>query len=178
MNLLETLKSDKDLHKNILKVATMLLVSKALSLRDSKFIIETLSILIGFTAYHLLVKKIELPFNNSDLQKISNTWLKVGTMLFVSQIYKGGQLTMDFIIDSITSILGFNITDIIIPRILPDLKNDLIEKILTDCLVVFIMNIVKNILLGRKITNSVLLSSLWSLSGFILYDLIEEIACD
>ena len=72
MDLLNDLKTDKALHRNILKFATMLTVSKAMSLQDAKFLANTVATLVGFTAYHLVTKKIQLPFDNPDLKAVVN----------------------------------------------------------------------------------------------------------
>ena len=178
MDLLNDLKTDKALHRNILKFATMLTVSKAISLQDAKFVTSTIATLIGFTAYHLVTKKIELPIENPDLKAISNTWMKVGTMLVVSRLYQGQKLSQEFLMDSSMSLLGFNAADLILPRVMPDLGNDLLQKIVTDVAVVLIMTITKAILTGGKITLGLLVKSSWTIAGFVLYDLIEELSCE
>lgn len=178
MDLLNDLKTDKALHRNILKFATMLSVSKALSLQDAKFVASTIATLVGFTAYHLITKKIQLPIDNPDLKAISNTWMKVGTMLVVSRLYQGQKLSQEFLIDSSMSLLGFNAADLILPRIMPDFGNELLQKIVTDVAVVLIMTITKAILTGGKITPGLLVKSSWTIVGFVLYDLIEELSCE
>lgn len=177
MDLIRELQTDKDLHRNLLKFATMLTVSKAISLQDAKFITSTIATLVGFTAYHLVTKKINLPFQNEDLKNMSKTWMKVGTMLVVSRLYKGEKITNDFMMDSVLTLLGFNVADVLIPRILPDFQSTLVDKIVTDIAVVLIMNVSKTLMSGGKVDMKLLMSSAWTLSGFILYDLIEELAC-
>lgn len=180
MDLLGDLKNDKALHRNLLKFATMLTVSKAISLQDAKFMTSTIATLVGFTAYHLVTKKIQvpLPFNNPDLKRVSETWMKVGTMLLVSRLYQGGKLSQEFLTDSAMTILGFNVADVLVPRFLPDFQSELLRKISTDVAVVMIMTISKALLTGQKVTKGLIMGSVWTLTGFILYDLIEELACE
>lgn len=178
MDLLNDLKTDKALHRNILKFATMLSVSKAMSLQDTKFVVSTVATLVGFTAYHLVTKKIQLPIENPDLKAVSNTWMKVGTMLVVSRLYKGEKLSQEFLMDSTMSLIGFNAADLILPRAMPDLGNELLQKISTDIAVVLIMTITKTLLSGGKITRGLLAQASWTIAGFVLYDLIEELACE
>lgn len=178
MDLIRDLQTDKALHRNILKFVTMLTVSKAISLQDAKFMASTVATLVGFTVYHLVVKKVDLPIVNPDLKRMSNTWMKVGTMLVVSQLYKGEKIDREFLMDSSMTILGFNAADLILPRVMPDFESELVQKIVTDVAVVLIMNVTKTLLMGKQVTPKLFVNAGWTLAGFILYDLIEELACD
>lgn len=180
MDLLGDLMNDKALHRNLLKFATMLTVSKAISLQDAKFMTSTIATLVGFTAYHLVTKKIQipLPIENPDLKRISDTWMKVGTMLLVSRLYQGGKLSQEFLTDSAMTLLGFNVADVLVPRFLPNFQSDLVRKIATDVSVVMIMTVSKALLTGQKVDMKLIMGAVWTLSGFILYDLVEELACE
>jgi hypothetical protein len=178
MDLLNDLRTDKALHRNILKFATMLAVSKAMSLQDAKFLVNTVATLVGFTAYHLVTKKIQLPFDNPDLKAVTNTWMKVGTMLVVSRLYKGEKLSQEFLMDSALSLAGFNVADLVLPRVMPDFGNDLMQKIATDVAVVLIMTVTKTLLTGGQVTPKLLVQASWTIAGFVLYDLIEELTCE
>lgn len=177
MDVVSTLKNDKALHRNILKFATMLTVSKAISLQDAKFMAGTVATLVGFTAYHLVTKKINIPVDNPDLKNVSNTWMKVGTMLVVSQLYKGEKIDKEFMMDAAMTLLGFNVADVLVPRIIPDFKNDLTQKIVTDVSVVLISTVTKTLLMGKQVTGKTIMSASWVIMGFVLYDLIETLAC-
>ena len=179
MDILNTLQTDKELHRNVLKFATMLTVSKAMSLEDKSFLTNTLAVLVGFTAYHIVIKNIKLPEMHPDLKNMAKTWLKVGTMKIVSQLYKGGKLTKDYLMDTVFTLVGFNVADVLVPRIkqvLPH-QSELVEKIVTDVLVVGLSSVAKSLLTGQKVTQMLVKDMTFTLSGFILYDLIEELVC-
>ncbi len=178
MDLLTDLRTDKALHRNLLKFATMLTVSKAISVQDAKFMTSTIATLVGFTAYHLVTKKIDLPIQNPQLKKLSQTWAKVGTMLVVSQLYKGNALSEAFLMDSVFTLLGFNVADVLVPRLVPTFQNTLMNKIATDAAVVFISTGASTLLKGEKVGPRVMMKALWTLAGFVMYDMIEELACD
>lgn len=180
MDFVNTLRTDKDLHRNILKFATMLSVSKALSTQDKQFMTSTLAVLVGFTAYHLVTKRFDLGIENADFKNMSNTWLKVGTMKVVSQFYQGGKFTQDFMYDTLFTLLGFNVADVLVPRlkqVLPFESMPLVEKITTDMLVVAIMSVAKAMLTGKQVTPTLVKDMMWTMAGFILYDLTEELVC-
>ncbi len=177
MDLFRDLQTDQELHRNLLKFATMLTVSKAISLQDAQFMINTIATLVGVTAYHLITKKITLPVKNPDLKRITNTWMKLGTILSISQLYKGNTFSQSFLKESAITILSFNITDILIPRLIPTFESTLINSIVSDIAIVLTTLIGKNLLLGNNISSKLFIQAGWTLSGFILYDLIISLAC-
>lgn len=177
MDLLQDLLNDKELHRNLLKFATMLTVSKAISLRDAQFMVNTAATLVGFTAYHLITKKIPLPIDNPDLQRVANTWMKVGTMLVVSQLYKGGKLNESFLMDTAMTLAAFNVADILVPRFVPQFESSLMSSVATDVAVVLIMSVSKALMSGNQVSPKLFVEAGWTLSGFILYDLIIALAC-
>ncbi len=178
MNLLQDLITDKALHRNLLKFATMLTVSKAVSLQDAKFMTSTIATLVGFTVYHLVTKKIQLPIINPDLKRVSETWMKVGTMMLVSRLYQGGKITNEFLTDASMTLIGFNVADIIVPRFLPTFQSKLVQNIVTDVAIVMISTVSKALLTKQRLSKELFMGAMWTLSGFILYDLIQELSCE
>ena len=98
---------------DILKVGTMLVVTRLLAggdLSDSAWLRNTAFTLAGFTAYNMVTSKmINTGHLKGDVKQIADDWLKVGTMLIVSHLLKGGN-PMDnrFLQSSLNTIVGFN----------------------------------------------------------------------
>ncbi len=179
MDLFNDLKTDKELHRSVLKFTTMMLVSKAISLQDAKFMSSLIGSIIGFTTYFLLIKKIDLNIvnDNPEIKKLTNTLVKVGTIMGVSHLYQGGKIDGKFVQNLSYSITAFNIADMIIHRFVPTLDNVLFEKILKDIILVLIVWMAKPFVTEGKMNTQLLLNATWTLCGFILYDIIEVISC-
>lgn len=98
---------------DILKVGTMLVVTRLLAggdLSDSAWLRNSSFTLAGFTVYNMVTAKMISTGNlKGDAKQIADDWLKVGTMLVVSHLLKGGN-PMDnrFLQSSVNTIVVFN----------------------------------------------------------------------
>lgn len=94
-----------------LKVGTMLIVSRLLSgqsLSDPAWTKASIYTLIGFTAYDIGVKRIvNRTIDDPVRAAIFDDWVKVGTMMVVSQYLAGGAFNMKWAESSLFTLLGF-----------------------------------------------------------------------
>jgi len=103
---------------DIAKVGTMLVVTRLLSggaLNDNAWMMSSAATLAGFTVYNLFVAKmIKTGHLKGDAKQIADDWVKVGTMLVVSHLLKGGNpMDAKFLQDSVNTIVGFNAGDLL-----------------------------------------------------------------
>ena len=103
---------------DIAKVGTMLVVTRVLSggsLQDQAWMMSSGATLAGFTVYNLFVANmIKTGHLKGDAKQIADDWLKVGTMLVVSHVLKGGDPTdAKFLQSSVNTIVGFNAGDLL-----------------------------------------------------------------
>lgn len=80
----------KDVINDIFKFGTMLITARilsGLSLDNNTWQIQVLYVLVGYSVYNLVVKKL-IPVNNlkPQMKDISNNWLKQGTMMIVFRL--------------------------------------------------------------------------------------------
>jgi hypothetical protein len=107
----------EDIYNMWNKRGTMFVVSRLLSggnIFDIGWISSTLFVLIGYTAYYLLIglRGTDVT-NNSKLQAMVDDWLMTGTMLIVSQLLGGGAITdLKWMRSSIETLLGYTAYDI------------------------------------------------------------------
>ena len=103
---------------DILKVGTMLIVTRLLAggdLSDASWLRNSAFTLAGFTAYNMVTSKmVSTGHLKGDAKQIADDWVKVGTMLVVSHLLKGGN-PMDnrFLQSSLNTIVGFNAGDML-----------------------------------------------------------------
>ena len=103
---------------DILKVGTMLIVTRLLAggdLSDASWLRNSAFTLVGFTAYNMVTSKmVSTGHLKGDAKQIADDWVKVGTMLVVSHLLKGGN-PMDnrFLQSSLNTIVGFNAADML-----------------------------------------------------------------
>merc|ERR1712227_409045 len=121
--MLDSILADRDLIVDMVKVSTMLIVSRLLiggDLSNESWITGSVYTLIGFASYHVPIKK-----------RVLNTWLKVGTMLTVSRLLSGQELNEKWMMESLYTILGFNTFDAIVLDLLPldGIENDTVKSI-------------------------------------------------
>ena len=103
---------------DIAKVSTMLAVTRFLSggsFSDQTWIMSSGATLAGFTVYNLIVSKmIKTGHLKGDAKQIADDWVKVGTMLIVSHLLKGGNpMDSKFLQSSVNTIVGFNAGDLL-----------------------------------------------------------------
>lgn len=109
---------DKATMSDILKVGTMLIVTRLLAggdLSDASWLRNSAFTLVGFTAYNMVTSKmVSTGHLKGDVKQIADDWVKVGTMLVVSHLLKGGN-PMDnrFLQSSLNTIVGFNAADML-----------------------------------------------------------------
>ena len=121
--MLDSILADRDLVVDWVKFSTMFVVSRLLAggdLGDQQWMMGCLYTLLGFTAYHMVVKKM-IPNNaeNEVMRRVLDTWLKVGTMLTVSRLLSGQALDEQWMMSSLFTLLGFNAMDAVVKDLVP-----------------------------------------------------------
>jgi hypothetical protein len=165
--------NDKDFQQDMMKFATMLSFSKSFSSTDKEWQMASIYILIGFASYHAVTKKILKNELEGQSKAIVKTWMKVGTMLAVSRSLTGKPFDKEFIMDSVFTLLGFNAFDVLTHKFVPEIEHPILANIVTDVFVVSTMSVVKQILLGKPTNKSFITSTLQTIGGFAVYDIIS-----
>jgi hypothetical protein len=163
---------DKDFQQNIMKFATMLVVSKSFSTTDNEWQTASLYVLIGFAAYHAVTKKLVKNDFEGPMKSVANTWLKVGTMLAVSRALSGSPFDNQFYMESAYTIAGFNVYDVLVYKYLPVIENPILSQITADAMVVGTMATVKQALLGKSHDRSFVIQTLQTIAGFAAYNVL------
>ena len=103
----------KAMVNNLLKVATMLSVVRVLSgasLNDTQWLTASAFTLAGFATYDLITKKlVKTDGLSGNAKQIANDWVQVGTMLVVSHLLAGGDVSdARFLQSSVNQLVGFS----------------------------------------------------------------------
>ncbi len=174
---MDSLLADRALVKDWLNFGTMFVVSRLLAggaLDDNAWIMSCLYTLLGFTTYHLVVKKM-IPNNMSGaMERVMNTWLKVGTMLTVSRLLSGEPLNEKWMMSSLYTLLGFNAYDIITIDMVPNnlTGNEAINAAINTIVCVGTMSVVSRVLSGEPLNQKWLSGTVYTLVGFATYDVV------
>jgi hypothetical protein len=175
--MLDSILADRALVVDWVKFSTMFVVSRLLaggSLDDQAWLMSSLYTLLGFTAYHLVVKKA-VPNNteNVPMKKVINTWLKVGTMLLVSRLLSGEPLNEKWMMSSLYTILGFNAFDVVTSDLIPAklTKNENVNAAIVNAVNVTTMSVVSRLLSGEPLNEKWMMGTLYTWVGFAAYDL-------
>lgn len=174
---MDSLLADRALVQDWLNFSTMFVVSRLLAggaLDDNAWIMSCLYTLLGFTAYHLVVKKM-IPNNMvGAMERVMNTWLKVGTMLVVSRLLSGEPLNEKWMMSSLYTILGFNAYDIITIDMVPSgvTSNENINTAINTAVNVGTMSVVSRVLSGEPLDQKWTVGTLYTIAGFITYDMV------
>ena len=163
-------------------VGTMLVVSRLLasgSLTDNKWLMESLYTLLGFTAYHIVTKRVlKVQVSNAVMQNVVNDTLKVGTMLVVSRLLAGGSVTdEDWIMSSVYTLLGFAAYQVVVANVVPfeKVENGTLRNAVQNSAKVGTMMIVSRLLAGGSIQDEKwMTSSAYTLLGFAAHDLVVK----
>ena len=146
--MLDSILADRDLIVDMVKVSTMLIVSRLLiggDLSNETWITGSVYTLIGFASYHVLTKKVVKNTMEDPVKKrVLNTWLKVGTMLTVSRLLSGEPLNEEWMMSSLYTILGFNAMDAVVGDLVPldGIEHPGMKAVVTDALTVATMSTV------------------------------------
>lgn len=160
-----------------IKVGTMLVVSRLLagqSVADSTWQFASLATLIGFTVYQLTFRQFVPTDDTGKLQGVADDWLKVGTMLAVSQMMTGGRLDSSWIKSSLFTLFGFTAYQLMVrPRVDTDeMRKDHASwaGAIDDALKFGTMFLVVQALKGGSLLDSAFItSSLFTILGFAAY---------
>ena len=172
----DSILADKALAVDWVKFTTMFVVSRLLAgqkLDDQKWMMGCLYTLLGFTAYHLVTKKMVPNTSESEvMKKVINTWLKVGTMLTVSRLLSGEPLNEEWMRSSIFTILGFNAMDAFVSEIAPldKIEDATMRAVATDALTVATRSTVSTVLAGKPLDNKFMMGAFQTFVGFATYD--------
>lgn len=175
----------KDIISDVAKVGTMLVVSQALmttvdpmaSLQDRRWIQSSIYTLVGFSVYHLVTKRCVSTDNQTNpvVKAVWDDWLKVGTMLAVSAVLSGGNLNMNWVRGSMTTLVGFTLYQVITKHLVRNPgQTEVTRDIGDDWIKVGTMMTVSNILSGGRFDRSWAQSSLFTLLGFTTYHLVTR----
>tara|TARA_B100000902_G_C27289271_1_gene906240 strand:- start:1007 stop:1555 length:549 start_codon:yes stop_codon:yes gene_type:complete len=174
--MLDSILADRDLVVDWVKFSTMFVVSRLLAggdLGDQEWMMGCLYTLLGFTAYHMVTKKL-IPNNleHEAMKRVLDTWLKVGTMLTASRLLSGKPLNEQWMMSSLFTILGFNAMDAVVKDLVPldNVESDVMKAVITDALTVATMTSVSTLLGGGEINEQVMTSGLYTFLGFAAYD--------
>jgi hypothetical protein len=163
---------DKDFQQNIMKFATMLVVSKSFSTTDSEWQTASLYVLIGFATYHAVTKKLVNNEFEGPMKAVVNTWLKVGTMLAVSRALGGKPFDTEFYMESAYTLAGFNVYDVLVYKYVPVMENPILAQITADAMVVGTMATVKQALMGKPHDRTFVIQTLQTIAGFAAYNVL------
>ncbi len=164
-----------------LKFATMFVVSQLLSggsLNDEKWMRSSLLTIVGFAVFDMLVTDL---VDTSSLQgptlNAVNTCLKVGTMMIVSRLLAGGDLTdPQWLKQSGATLAGFTAWHLVGSQLV-DLSRftGKTRTMVEDVAVVSTMNVVARTLLGGDIKDEKWMKQVaFDIGGFLVYDKVVD----
>ncbi len=174
---------NQDILADWLKVGTMMVVSRLLEtrnvnkLQDKKWLETSLFTLLGFTAYHIVTKRVvTMEHTNEVVQRVLNTSLKVGTMLVVSRVLAQGSVTDEkWIRSSAYTLAGFAAYDVVTNRLVPQNLSGGMKATAQDAVNFGTMFVVSRMLEGGSLSDEKWIrSSLYTIAGFAAYNLVGQ----
>jgi len=172
--------SVKDMVADWAKVGTMLLVSRWLtggSLMDRSWQQSSLYTLLGFSAYQVVTRSLTPVGLTGAAKMVADDVLKVGTVMIVSRLLSGGNLSdRNWIMASLASLAGFIVYDIIVAKYVHGA--DVIgyapaQTAVDDLVKVGTMLVVSRLISRQPLQDPAwMMSSLSVLAGFAAYDLV------
>ena len=174
--MIDSILADREFVVDILKYGTMFTITRMInigSIFDQEWLIYIIYFITGISIYHLITKKIiKNNFKNEIYRKLTKTWLKMGTILLFSKLLSGNQLNKEWIISSICIIIAFNLADIISYFIPYDyIENKNIRICTIDTVEISIISFFSSYLIGKEINIKWFQITLYTIIGFIFYDL-------
>lgn len=174
--MLESIITDRELVVDILKLSTMLLITRILSLGsilDKSWIISSIYLIIGISIYHLLTKKIiKNRFTNEIIRKVTKTWLKVGSMFLFAKLLSGDDFDLKWITSTICIIIGFNFMDVTF-KFMPFhlIVNKKIRNSIYDSIEIFCMSLISSFLIGKEINSQWFTVTLYTIIGYLSFNI-------
>lgn len=173
----------QDIMNDLLKVGTMLVVSRVLSggsLQDPAWQRSSLFTLLGFTAYHILTKNFIDTERFGEYKSIADDWLKVGTMMVVSRLLSGGSLTdRAWQMSSLFTLLGFTAYNLLTKNFIQGsqfAENPAVVSSINDWAKVGTMLAVSHLLGGGNVQDAAWQrSALGTLLGFTAYNFLSNL---
>ena len=169
--MLKGLFTDRDMIENLLKVGTMLGVS-AMIRKEKVLQKDSLYILAGFAAYHLVSKRMIPRIGDYRVDKIISTTVKVGTMMVVSTLLAGKKVDKKLGMGIAATVAGFSAYDLLVSKFVPTIPHPIARSVITDAIVVVTMSVVKDLALGKKINKGTVMATLPTIAGFAAYDIV------
>lgn len=167
------------------KAGTMLAVSQWLagkSLNNAAWQKSTLFTLLGFTAYQ--VTKHAVPENVDGVARaVVDDTVKFGTMFAVSRVLAGGNLNnRAWLMSCLYVIVGFAVYNVVVANYVrgsDHTQNPKVQALVDDWAKVGTMLVVSRLLGGGSVRdNAWMMSSLGTLLGFSVYDVVVSHAVD
>lgn len=175
--MIESILVDRELVTDILRYGTMLIFTRLLSSGDifnQKWMIKSINMIIGISIYHIITKKlIKNNFKNEIIRKVTKTWLKIGSMFIFSQLLSGDDFSYKWFISSLCMIIGFNVMDICFYKFLKldKIKNRKLENCIYNSIETIVMSVISSYLLGKTLDKNWIVPTLYTILGFLLYDI-------
>lgn len=174
-----------DVLNDVVQVGTMLVVSRALmanvdantSLSDNAWIKSSVYTLLGFTAYHVFTKQFfKTDGQTNDVVKaVMDDWLKVGTMMVVTQMLSQGPFNKSWMRTASHTLLGFTMYQVFTKHLVPvTAENAVMQDVMNDWLKVGTMLVFSRFLSGQAFDNQWMQESLFTLLGFTAYQTVTK----
>lgn len=163
--------ADRAMIENLLKVGTMLAVS-ALIKKEKVLQKDSLYVLLGFAAYHLVSKRMTPRVGDYRVDKVISTTVKVGTMMVVSTLLAGKKVDKKLVMGVAATVAGFSVYDLLVSKFVPSIPHPIVRSIVTDAIVVVTMSVVKDLALGKKVNKATVLATIPTIAGFAVYDIV------
>ena len=169
----QNLLQDRDMVNDVVKVGTMLTVSRLLSGRNLNEAWMTASAytVLGFAAYHAFTKHAfaEQMSGNQMLK----TWLYHGTALLVARVLSGGDLSEAWMTSTVYTLVGFSAYDLFVKGAVSTaaVANNDLRNIADTALNVGTMLVVSRLLEGGSLDEQWMTSGVHTVLGFAAYEL-------
>lgn len=172
--MLKSLITDKAMIENLLKVGTMMAVS-ALIKKEKVLQKESLYVLAGFAAYHMVSKRMTPRVGDYRVDKVISTTIKVGTMMVVSTLMAGKKVDKKLMMGVGATVAGFSAYDLLVSKFVPTIPHPIARSIFNDAIVVITMTVVKDLALGKKVNKGTVMATLPTIAGFAVYDIVAPL---
>lgn len=138
------------------------------------FLSATLFLILGYTIYDLVVKKMtQFSPNNQVVQSIIDDGIKFTLGYAVLQLLSGRKFDEEWIKMTVFMVAGFGVYDGLLYKVVP--KDSNYKNLLNTLLKVSTMLLVQRLLMGGSITDEKWIKNiLYILGGFAIYELVVK----
>jgi len=168
----------QDIMNDWAKIGTMLIVSHLISggdVMDQNWQKASLFTLLGFTAYHLITRDMVDTGKFAGYKPIADDWVQVGTMMIVSRLLAGGDVTdQAWMKGSLFTLVGFSAYHLVTKNFIKGKElsgNPDVATTVNDWAKFGTMFIVSQLLKGGEFNQDFAKSSMAVLLGFATFNL-------